>query len=206
MKIDKNIEITQFQIEVIIGLLLSDGYLSKISNNNTSRLEFTFKKNHYDFIVWLKLEILGSICTTSLPTPYPKENPTQYWFGSKKLKSLALLYNDWYTYENNKRKKIIPNSFINNFTEVSLAYMIMGDGFWDTNQNTIVICTECFSLEDIHKLLFILRHKFNLRVTTNKRSNIGFRLRFSSKIKNIILLRNLTSRYFHPIMLYKLGL
>lgn len=200
------IEITKFQKEVIIGLLLSDGYLSKISNKYTSRLEFTFKKDHLDFIIWLKLEILGSLCTKTLPTPYPKENPTQYWFGSKKLKALGLLYNDWYIIDNNKKKKIIPKDLINEFTEVSLAYMLMGDGFWDNNQKTIVICSECFTLNEIHILLFILRHKFNLIVSFNKRYDIGFRIRFSSKSNNIQLIRNLTSKYFHPIMLYKLGL
>jgi hypothetical protein len=69
-----------------------------------------------------------------------------------------------------------------------------------------MICTECFTLLEIELLINILKDKYNLIATINKRSNKGFRIRFSSKKSNIELLRSLVSSHFHPSMLYKLGI
>ena len=185
--------ITQYQKEAIIGLLLSDGYISgKI-------MSFTFRSKDLNFIRWLKFDILGSICSKLEPNSYPKLNPTQYTFKTLSFNYLENLRLKWYI-----PKKTIPNDLYKYFTEVSLAFMIMEDGYWDNTNNTVIICTECFTLEEIHILLYILRTKFKLVVTTTKR-NKGFRLRFSSKNLNLKLLRSLVIPHFHPSMLYKLG-
>lgn len=192
IKNDRDEKITQYQKEVIIGLLLSDGYIrGKI-------LHFTFKATDLEFIRWLKFNILGSICSKLEPNGYPKLNPTQYTFNTLSFNYLENLRLKWYT-----PKKSIPSDLYNYFTSVSLAFMIMGDGYW--SQNTIYICTESFTLKDIHILLYILRHKLGLVVSTTKRGN-GYRLRFSSREKNIKLLRSLVINHFHPTMLYKLGI
>ena len=88
---------------------------------------------------------------------------------------------------------------------MSLAFCLMGDGYWDNDSNTIYICTECFKLEEIHILLNILRNKFGLIASLKKRNN-GFRIRFSSRGNNIKHLRSLVQSHFHSSMLYKLGL
>jgi len=129
----------------------------------------------------------------------PKINPTQYTFSTLSYNYLENLRLKWYI-----PKKTIPNDLYKYFTEVSLAFMIMGDGYWDNSSKTVVICTECFTLSEIHILLYILRTKFGLVVTTIKRDS-GFRLRFSSRGLNLKLLRSLVSSHFHPSMLYKLG-
>lgn len=176
--------ITQYQKEAIIGLLLSDGYIrGKI-------LHFIFKKEHLEFIRWLKFDILDSMCS--------KLEPTQYTFSTLSFNYLEKLRLKWYT-----PKKSIPLDLYKYFTAVSLAFMIMCDGYW--SKNTIYICTESFTLKDIHILLYILRNKFGLIVSTIKRGN-GYHLRFSSREKNIRLLRSLVLSHFHPIMHYKLGI
>lgn len=82
-------------LEVIAGLLLSDGYLRNLNSNKCStgnyRLEFPFKSPVYDYITWLKFDVLGSLCTDSLPTLYPKINPNQYWFVSRSMS----LFTEW---------------------------------------------------------------------------------------------------------------
>jgi hypothetical protein len=191
---DRDSLITYYQRQVIIGLLLSDGYIEN------KMLKFTFKADHLSFIRWLKFEILGSICSKNEPNPYPKINPTQYTFGSLSFNFLEELRLKWYT-----PKKSIPLDLYNDFTEVSLAFMLMGDGYWDNGNKTVYICTECFTLDEINLLLYILRNKFGLIVTIRKR-NDGFRIRFSSKEPNLKLLRSLVISHFHPIMIYKLGL
>jgi hypothetical protein len=50
---DKNIEPTDYQKQVILGLLLSDGHIPK----NSNRLALTFKTDHLEFTTWLKFTI-----------------------------------------------------------------------------------------------------------------------------------------------------
>ncbi len=132
------------------------------------------------------------------PNPYLKLNPTQYTFKTLSYNYLEKLRLKWYT-----PKKSIPLDLYKDFTAVSLAFMIMGNGYW--YNNTIYICTESFTLKDIHILLYVLRNKLGLIVSTSKRRN-GYRIRFSSREKNIRLLRSLVIDHFHPIMHYKLGI
>jgi LAGLIDADG DNA endonuclease family len=87
---------TAFQKEAITGLLLSDGLLRNSSGSNKPtvnyRLEFTFKAATLAFILWLKFTILGTLCTTGLPTPWPKENPVHYWFCTRALPYFTEIY------------------------------------------------------------------------------------------------------------------
>lgn len=191
--IRSNTVITQYQKKAIIGLLISDGHIKKKS------LEMTLKTSDLEFIKQLKFNILGSISSKVEPSGYPKNNPTQYQFST-----LSHPYIESLKYKQYIPKKIIPEDLYSEFTEVTLAFMIMGDGYQDNDARTVFICTESFRLEDVNRLLYILRIKFNLVVTTKKRKN-GFRIRFSSREKNLRLLRSLVYSHFHSSMLYKLG-
>jgi hypothetical protein len=74
--------VTQFQKEVLAGLMFSDGSIRNPHKNKRStgncRFECTFKCSSIEYCKWVKLDLLGTLCTTSLPTPYPKQNPDQY--------------------------------------------------------------------------------------------------------------------------------
>lgn len=90
------------------------------------------------------------------------------------------------------------------FTDISLAFFIMGDGYWDNDSKTILICTESFTLDEVQFIIEILRKNFNLIATLKKRG-VNYRLRFSSKENNLNLLRSLVLPHMHSQMLYKLG-
>ena len=80
----------------------------------------------------------------------------------------------------------------------------MGDGYWDNESKTIYICTECFTLKEVHILLNILRNKFKL-VATLKKRNKGYRIRFSRRELNLKTLINFISPHFHPSMFSQFG-
>ena len=196
--------------------LLGDGYMRNSNSNKRStgncRLEFTFKASVYEFICWLKFEVLKGLCTDTKPCPYPKENPTQYNFQSKANAFITDLHKIWYSYNSltNKYTKIVPsNEFLSlYFNEVSLAHWILGDGYYDNNSKTIIICSENFTYEDVLRLIKFLESKYELIATAQKRKlkeGVGYRIRFSSKGDNLENLRNLIKPYMHPLMLYKLG-
>lgn len=100
---DVDVEPTNYQKQVILGLILSDACIPISSN----RLTLTFKKDHLEFTTWLKLTILGSLSSLTPPTPYPKENPTQYWIGTRTNTYFKKLREQWY---NTQKVKIIPKN------------------------------------------------------------------------------------------------
>ena len=208
---------TLFQEQAITVLLLGDGCLRNSNSHKRPtgnyRLHFTFKASVYDFICWLKFDVLRCLCTETKPCPYPtKDNPTQYSFDSRSIPFFTNLHKIWYSYNSftNKYIKLVPNNeFLNlYFNEVSLAHWIMGDGYYDNNSKTIIICTECFTYDDVIRLINFLEVKYGLIATAQKRKlkeGIGYRIRFSSKGENLDNLRKLIKPHMHPLMLYKLG-
>lgn len=41
----------------------------------------------------------------------------------------------------------------------------MGDGYWDTSNKTLVLCTDNFTLIEVELLIKVLEEKFNLKAT-----------------------------------------
>ena len=86
----------------------------------------------------------------------------------------------------------------------------MGDGYWDTSNKTVVICTDNFTLKEVELLINVLNENFGLFSTVQKRikenKEICWRIRFSSKSENIDKLKNYVQPYFIPTMLYKLNI
>jgi hypothetical protein len=84
----------------------------------------------------------------------------------------------------------------------------MDDGYWSID--TLYLCTDNFSSEEVDLLITTLNNKFGLisgknrRIKSNK--EICCRIRFSSKTENITKLRLLVQPYFIPSMLYKLNI
>jgi hypothetical protein len=169
---------SDFQRQCIVGMLLSDGHLRNPNalrrNTGNYGLEFTFKAPVVDFVKWLKFDVLGSLCTPTLPTPYPKEYPSQYWFATRCFKELTEMEPLWYEQkESFQRTKKLPSLdfFESYFTEVSLAHWFMGDGYWLTRDQTILLCTECFTLSEVTFLKTFLWDRFNLKTSLQRRTN-----------------------------------
>jgi hypothetical protein len=206
-----------FLTQVTTGLLLGDGHLRNPNcarrETGNFRLEFTFKAPVFEFVKWLKFVVLEEISTSTLPTPYPINNPTQYWFATRNSKFFTELANIWYVVIDGKRVKIVPNNeYLEAYlTDVALAHWIMGDGYWNKKAKRIVICTECFSKEEVTRLSVILQRKFGIVAVlqprwSNDKTTVNYRLRFSGKQENLAKVRTLVAPYMHPLMLYKLGL
>lgn len=207
---------SQAELEVLTGLMLSDGNIRNPNKHKRGtgncRFACTFKAAHFDFVCWLKFDILANFCTKTQPTGYPKESPTQFWFCSKNTPLFTALEKIWYISKEDKVVKVLPSeSFLEKvFTPLCLAHMIMGDGYWDNSNRTVMICTECFSYEEVCLLIKLLHKNLGLKATLKKRVNngvlVGHRIRFSSSEKNLEQLRFLVKDFMHTSMLYKLNL
>lgn len=210
--------VSNYQQQAICGLLLSDGCVSDpnnrgfVSSKGSYRLEFTFKMPVLDFMKWLKFEVLGNLSTSTLPTPHPKKEPTQYWFSTSQSSYFTCLACLWYVQHPNptprlKILKVLPDNFYleQQLTAVALAFWIMGDGYWENDSNTVYLCTESFTNGEVLCLMRLLHAKFGL-VTTTKLRKGNYRIRFSSAGKNLDLLRSLVVPHMHSSMLYKLNI
>ena len=104
--------------------------------------------------------------------------------------------------------KVIPQNIYNMLTPVALAHIIMGDG--SAQRHGLIICTNSYTLPDVVRLMNVLMIRYRLKC------NLRIKLRDNKKIQNeftiyiqqssMSLLRTVVTPYFHPSMLYKLGL
>lgn len=106
-------------------------------------------------------------------------------------------------YKNNL--KCLPLNIKELLTPIGLSHIIMGDGYF--HDQTIFLCTENYSLNEVKLLIKVLEEKFGLKASLNKRvsskGNIGWRIRISkSSLEKLIIL---VSPHIIPEMMYKLG-
>ena len=209
-------------IEALTGELLGDGHLrfnkkgidGKPKPNTNAQLAMTLKSKEYVDYLWQ--EVYKPICTNNSPHPWPNPKTgkpvTQYHFASKALISLSQIHSQWYIWSEtlNKFIKIVPSNIGELLTPLGLAHWIMGDGYWDNHSKTVVICTDNFTLAEVELLIIVLKTKFNLTATVQRRiksnKEICWRIRFSGKSENICLLRTLVQSYIIPSMFYKLNI
>jgi hypothetical protein len=78
-------------------------------------------------------------------------------------------------------------------TPVALAHIIMGDG--SVQRYGLIICTDCYSIEDTIRLINVLIIRYRLECT--------LRVHRTNQTSMPSLL-NIVSPYMHPSMLYKL--
>lgn len=200
--------------EVVTGELLGDGHISYNPINTpqiNGRLEFTFSAQILHYIKYLKRDALAGISNESEPTPWPNpektnKEPSQYWFSTKRLPAISELHRIWYKYVDGKFVKILPFNIKELLTPVSIAHWIMGDGYFDGN--TLKLCTDNFTKEEVLILIKILDEKFGIKATINKRSNPNNSVVWRIRINKVSIekLKLLVSPYFIPEMLYKLGI
>lgn len=203
----------------LIGELLGDGHLRFTHRDKQGKpsgnVSFAITLKQFDHISFLKL-MFTSICTPNSLRPWPNPNTgkriQQYTFNTKSLPSLTIIHAQWYSWSNEKNrfKKFIPLNIGDLLKPVGLAHWIMGDGYWDKSEKTLIICTDSFTLSEVELLIKILKDNFDLMATVKRRTKenqeLCWRIRFSSKSENIAKLVNLVQPYLIPSMHYKLNI
>ena len=129
----------KFEMGVIVGQMLRDGSLQNnyyeknpLSKRNR-RLAMCMARDVLYYQNWLRTDLLSRYFTRALPTPYPKNNPTQYGLYSRSLPCFTNIYKQWYQKKDGIRIQKVPTlAYLKkHFREVSLAHWIMNDGYWD---------------------------------------------------------------------------
>lgn len=189
---------------ILIGLLLGDLFIEKQERRANVRLRFEQSTVHEDYLFHL-YDLFQSFCTqapkmyTRLPDKRTGNIYSRILFYTYSLPCFNELHELFYQ----GKKKVVPSNIGDLLTPLSLAYFICDDGCFCKTNRVIYISTNSFSLEEVNRLIDVLKTKYNLECSINKQG-LAFRIRISSK--SIPVLQSLLKDIMPPMMLHKIGL
>ena len=194
-----NINYNLYQRGIIIGIILSNGWIQKRKGWNP-RIGFKQSIKNFEYF-WDVFTQLSNLCS-GYPwlTKYLKRGKLFFGieFNTRQLKCLNEIYILFY---NNLEKKSIKAELYNYIDYITIAYWIMGDGV--KRNKGITICTDSFSFKEVVILINILKIKFDINSTIHlekHRPRIYINKRELYKILPYII------PYFSKKSLYKLSL
>ena len=195
------IKLPPYQKSIVIGLLLSDGWLT-IASKTTKNARLGFQQSLFRAnYVWFVFNELSHYCSS-----YPglrssiRSGNRLYSLGffTRTLPCFTELYSVFYV----NKVKVIPEDIYNLLTPVALAHLIMGDG--SVQPHGLILCTDSFTIPDVVKLMNVLLIKYQLDCTFRfhrpSQARIYIRSGSMSKLKVIV------EPYIILTMRYKLGI
>ncbi len=193
LKARKNLKliISNRQIEILVGSLLGDGYISP-----RGQFQIAQSISQKPYLLW-KYEELKSLSygapteVTRFDNRYNKNySQIRFW--------LRQYFISWRKEFYPKGKKIFPKTFEKYVSALSLAVWYMDDGNYSEGRN-VKIATDGFDLTSRQNLKDLLLRRFNIKSTLHKNG----KLRVSNEsIKRFF---DLVSPYTHSSMIYKIS-
>ena len=131
---------------------------------------------------------------------------TNYRLKTRSLPLFNHYFEMFYKLDENSGKniKIVPENIQDLLDPVVLAYLIMADGNFDKGRNRVRIYTNCFKKQEVELLASAIKN--NLGIYTGVLHDRNDQWILTIGAKNLDLLRTTVSPYFHPSMLYRIGL
>ena len=168
--------LSQEQIEILTVTLLGDSSLQFFSKDaKTPAFSCTHGKEQESYATLKAKKLNGTVKkrnrfdkrTNKIYESYCITTKTNYYYKD--------LYKNLYK----DGKKVITQDFLKNFTDISLAYLYMDDGY--TSHGTAFICTDAFDQESLDIFIKFLNEKFSLifRKTSRNRIRLSFRSRIN---------------------------
>ena len=190
------VQLAPYEYSVIIGLLLSDGWLVKRSKNVP--LGFAQSASHSEYF-WFVFCSLSHYCS-SFPIVRNRSRFGKETIGLEfKTRSMACLTKLRELFYPNGIK-IIPQNIYELLTPIALAHMIMGDGA--VRSHGLIICTDSYTVQDVVRLMNVLMIRYRLDCTCRFYSTTQPRIYIIQHSMPSLL--NIVYPYMHPSMLYKL--
>lgn len=199
------IQLPIFQKSVIIGLILSDGWLRFPSKTSKSALIGLKQSLAHSDYVWF---VFFSLCHYCNNLPQLKKGIRAgipfyvLEFVTRSLPCFTELYEIFYV-NGVKVELAPPKNIYELLTPVAFAHLILGDGGFKSKG--IYLCTDSYTIQDVVRLMNVLIIRYELKCTLHKASNgKGYRIYISrnsvGKVVEIVL------PYFIPSMYYKVGI
>lgn len=198
----EELELSEFQKEVLVGMILGDGCLEHRGNSTGAILKVCQSFKQHEFVEWL-YEVFKNFVQTPPRQRAKLRNGKQNYeirFDTLTHHTIKTFYDLFYI----ERKKIIPESIESLLTPTAFAVWFMGDGSIKSKEcRGRILNTQSFTRTDIERLMNILENKFNLKVSIRTQKD-GLQIYISAKSASIlnVLLRDRIIPYFY----YKLPL
>ena len=190
----RNTDFSEFQKSLLIGSVLGDGHLEKRSHLKNA----SFREEHaMDQVEWLrwKHKNLKPFTTANMwnrnrgdKALMPDGKGGKGYYNIQKVCSMSTgthshitkLHNLFYK----DRVKVLPKKFIEeNFDLVSLAVLIGDDG--NFCENSIRICTDNFTKDEVYFLADICAKFYNSRITVREEKKNKYRIVFTKIIDDL---------------------
>jgi len=200
-KIVKNmIVLPSYQKSVLVGLLLSDGYLASAKSHENPHLAFkqSLKNSRYVLFVFSILSHYCNLYPTVVKSIRNNNINLALFFRTRGLPCFFELRSLFYI----NKVKIVPSDIYNLLTPVALAHLIMGDG--SAKQHGLILCTDSFELVDVVRLMNVLMIRYNVDCTL--RFHTQTQPRIYIRQRSMPIIRELVKSYMDKSMLYKIGL
>jgi len=183
------INLPPFQYSIIVGLLLSDGWLIFASSaNKNARLGFKQSLSRSDY-VWFVFNSLSHYCSTNPYLTKGIRNGNRFYGLEFVTRSLPCFTELYYLFYVNK-VKTVPHNIYDLLTPVAFAHLIMGDG--SVQRNGLIICTNSYSIEDVVLLMNVLIIRYELECKIREK-------RQNQKIEYMIYIRQGSMAKLHTI-------
>jgi len=193
------IQLPPYQKSVIIGLILSDGWLRFPSKTSKSaNLGLKQSVAHSDY-VWFVFSFLSHYCD-NLPL-YRLEKRGEKSHLSVEIVTRALpCFNELYFLFYVNKVKVIPENIYDLLTPVALAHLILGDG--SAQRHGLILCTDSFTIPEVVRLMNVLMIRYRLACTL--RFHTSTQPRIYIREGSLGKLRGIVGPFMLPSMLYKL--
>jgi hypothetical protein len=193
------IQMTSFQRSIVIGIILSDGWIQYRKEWNP-RIGFKQSIKNFEYF-WYVFIQLSSLCST-----YPWLTKTikrgklfySLEFNTRQLRCITEIYTLFYS---ESRAKVIKPELYDYLDYLAIAHWIMGDGA--KKNKGLTLCTDSFSYKEVVLLMNILKIKYDINTTIQKEKN---KPRIYINNKELLKILPYIKHYFTPNFLYKIHL
>src|SRR3989344_7131398 len=174
-------ELTQQQIDVLVGTILGDGFLQKTGEKNARlRLEHGDKQKTY--VLW-KGSIFGRLFQgkpSYLERIHPKSKETYKYCRWQSTATPA--FGKWRKYFYPEGKKIIPSNIGDFLTHpITLAVWYMDDGYFNKIDRNSLIYLGRITRIEAESLQKAINKNFGIGATIYDKKNKGFALFFGAE-------------------------
>ncbi len=198
----KLLKLTDFQRQVLVGILLGDGCLETLNNGRTYRLKVEHSVKQKSYFLHL-FNIFREWILHNEPVIREKRVDGKLYttlsFTTVSHGSFRFYAHQFYDKSGKKR---VPKIIKRLLDPVALAYWFMDDGSVKSNQSKgVILNTQSFSESDVKRLIEALKTNFNLVATVRKQKE-GMQIYISGKSGEDFI--RLIDKYLIPEMRYKI--
>jgi hypothetical protein len=149
---------------LILGVLLSDGWLYKKKSGKTL---LALKQNDFEYL-WFVYTKLSHYCR-SLPLVVTSKQRGKIYISYQFATRVYPCLNIWFKMFYPEGKKVVPLDLYDMLTYEALAHWIMGDG--TRNYGGITLNSQSFTIQECVFIISILIYKFDLKCSLHMQRN-----------------------------------